>query len=65
MALGPNAQLIMNLVPALELVIGRQPPVPDLPPQESRKRRYLGRMRSINPLFCGSSAAGETMRCER
>ena len=48
MALGPNAQLIMNLVPALELVIGRQPPVPDLPPKEAQNRfrmvfrRFLG-----------------------
>ena len=47
-ALGPNGQLIVNLVPALELVIGRQPPVPDLPPQEAQNRfqmvfrRFLG-----------------------
>jgi PAS domain S-box-containing protein len=47
-ALGPNGQLIANLVPALELVIGRQPPVPDLPPQEAQNRfqmvfrRFLG-----------------------
>src|SRR5260370_10645068 len=31
-ALGPNAQLIVNLVPALEPVIGKQTPVPHLPP---------------------------------
>jgi PAS domain S-box-containing protein len=47
-ALGPNGQLIVNLVPALELVIGRQPSVPDLPPQEAQNRfqmvfrRFLG-----------------------
>jgi predicted ATPase len=47
-ALGPNGQLIVNLVPALDLVIGRQPPVPDLPPQEAQNRfqmvfrRFLG-----------------------
>src|SRR5467141_5393445 len=47
-ALGPNGQLIVNLVPALELVIGRQPPVPDLPPQDAQNRfqmvfrRFLG-----------------------
>jgi PAS domain S-box-containing protein len=47
-ALGPNGQLIVNLVPALELVIGRQPPVPDLPPQDAQHRfqmvfrRFLG-----------------------
>src|SRR6202035_1341112 len=47
-ALGQNGQLIVNLVPALELVIGKQPLVPDLPPQEAQKRfqmvfrRFLG-----------------------
>src|SRR3979490_3389149 len=47
-ALGPNGQLIVDLVPALELVIGRQPPVPDLPPQGAQNRfqmvfrRFLG-----------------------
>jgi PAS domain S-box-containing protein len=37
-ALGPNGQLIVNLVPELELVIGEQPPVPDLPPQDKKNR---------------------------
>jgi hypothetical protein len=37
-ALGPHGQLISNLVPELELVIGRQPPVPELPPQEAQNR---------------------------
>jgi len=47
-ALGPNGQLIVNLVPELELVIGKQPPVPDLPPQDAQRRfqmvfrRFLG-----------------------
>ncbi len=47
-ALGPNAQLMVNLIPQLELVIGPQPPVPDLPPQEAQGRfqlvfrRFLG-----------------------
>jgi predicted ATPase len=41
-ALGPNGQLIVNLVPALELVIGRQPPVPDLPPQDAQNRFQNG-----------------------
>src|ERR1700761_6736746 len=31
--LGPNGQLMVNLVPELELVIGKQPPVLDLPPR--------------------------------
>jgi PAS domain S-box-containing protein len=47
-ALGPNGQLIVNLVPELELVIGKQPPVPDLPARDAQNRfqsvfrRFLG-----------------------
>jgi PAS domain S-box-containing protein len=47
-ALGPNGQLMVNLVPELELVIGKQPPVPELPPQDAQNRfqmvfrRFLG-----------------------
>jgi PAS domain S-box-containing protein len=47
-ALGPNGQLIVNLIPELELVIGKQPPLPDLPPQDRQTRfqlvfrRFLG-----------------------
>jgi PAS domain S-box-containing protein len=37
-ALGPNGQLMVNLVPELELVIGKQPPVAELPPQEAQNR---------------------------
>jgi PAS domain S-box-containing protein len=47
-ALGPNGQLIVNLVPELELVIGKQPPVAELPPRDAQNRfqivfrRFLG-----------------------
>ena len=47
-ALGPNGQLIVNLVPELELVIGKQPAVAELPPQDAQNRfqmvfrRFLG-----------------------
>jgi PAS domain S-box-containing protein len=47
-ALDPNGQLIVNLVPELELVIGKQPPVADLPRQDAQNRfqlvfrRFLG-----------------------
>ena len=47
-ALGPNGQLIVNLIPELELMIGKQPPVADLPPQDAKRRfqmvfrRFLG-----------------------
>ena len=37
-ALGPNGQLMVNLIPELELVIGKQPSVPELPPQEAQNR---------------------------
>jgi predicted ATPase/signal transduction histidine kinase/CheY-like chemotaxis protein len=37
-ALGPSGQLIVNLVPELELVIGKQPPGADLPPQDAQNR---------------------------
>ena len=36
--LGPNAQLTVNFIPEVEFVIGKQPPVVDLPPQEARNR---------------------------
>jgi predicted ATPase/signal transduction histidine kinase len=47
-ALGASGQIIVNLIPELELVIGRQPPVSDLPPQDALNRfkmvfrRFLG-----------------------
>ena len=37
-ALGPNGLLIVNLIPELELVMGEQPPVPDLSPQDAQRR---------------------------
>src|ERR1700737_4568138 len=37
-ALGPNAKLIVNLVPELQLIIGEPPPVPDLPLQDAQRR---------------------------
>lgn len=36
--LGENAQLMVDLVPELELIIGPQQPVADLPPVEARNR---------------------------
>ncbi len=37
-ALGPNGLLIVDLIPELQLVIGEQPPVPNLSPQEAQRR---------------------------
>jgi predicted ATPase len=46
-ALGPHGQLIVNLVPELEFIIGKQPAVPDLPPQEAQNRFQLAFRRFI------------------
>ena len=40
-ALTPNASLIVDLVPELKLIIGEQPPVPDLEPQDAQRRFQL------------------------
>jgi PAS domain S-box-containing protein len=37
-ALGPNGRLVVDLVPELELLIGPQPPVPELAPREAENR---------------------------
>jgi PAS domain S-box-containing protein len=53
-ALEPNAQLIVGLIPRLELVIGPQPPVPELPPQQAQ-----GRFQLVFRRFVGVFAAQE------
>src|SRR5216684_1062961 len=40
-ALSPNGLLIADLVPELKLIIGEQPPVPDLEPQDAQRRFQL------------------------
>src|SRR5262249_34207860 len=54
---GPNGQLLVNLMPEVDLVIGKQPPVSDLPSQDTQIRfqmvfrRFLGVFaRSEHPL---------------
>jgi predicted ATPase len=47
-AMGLHGQLMVDLVPELEFVIGKQPPVPGLPPRDAQNRfqmvfrRFLG-----------------------
>jgi PAS domain S-box-containing protein len=47
-ALDSNGQLMVDLVPRLKLIIGEQPPVPELSPQDAQRRfqfvlrRFLG-----------------------
>jgi len=40
-ALDPNGQLMMDLLPELKLIIGEQPPVPELPRQDAQSRFQL------------------------
>ncbi|NLS06287.1 AAA family ATPase [Rhizobium sp. P32RR-XVIII] len=40
-ALGPNGQLMVDLVPELKLIIGDQQPVQELPPQDAQRRFQL------------------------
>ena len=40
-ALDPNGLLIVELVPELKYIIGEQPPVPELPPQDAQGRFQL------------------------
>src|SRR5579864_8042129 len=51
-ALDPNGQLIVNLVPELRLIIGDQPSIPELPPQDSR-RRFHTVFRRFMSVFAG------------
>src|SRR5262249_36903957 len=47
-ALGPNGRLMVDVVPELKLIIGHQPPVLELPPQDAQRRfqqvlrRFIG-----------------------
>jgi predicted ATPase len=40
-ALGPNGRLMIDVVPDLKLLIGEQPPVVELPPQQAHNRLQL------------------------
>ena len=53
-AVGSNGQLIVNLIPEVELIIGQQPPVSDAPPQEARNRFQMALLR-----FLGAFAGPE------
>src|SRR6266403_1249696 len=48
-ALGPNGLLMLDIVPELKLILGEQPPVPELPPQDAQRRFQLvfGRFISV------------------
>lgn len=40
-ALGPNARLVVDLIPELDIIIGEQPAVATLPPAEERNRLQI------------------------
>ena len=46
--LGPNGRLMTDLIPELNLIVGEQPPVPELEPQQAQRRfqfvfrRFIG-----------------------
>ena len=40
-ALGPNCQVMIDVIPELELIVGSQPPVPELEPIEALNRFRL------------------------
>src|SRR5262249_30444704 len=40
-AVGLNGRLMIDLVPELKLILGEQPPVPDLPPRDAQRRFQL------------------------
>jgi predicted ATPase/signal transduction histidine kinase len=52
-ALGPNGQLVIDLIPQLELILGKQPPVVELGPSEAQLRfgrvaqRFIGAFAEI------------------
>jgi PAS domain S-box-containing protein len=55
-ALGPNGQLMVDLVPELKLIIGEPQPVPELPPEDAQRRfqlvfrRFVGAFTREHPL---------------
>jgi PAS domain S-box-containing protein len=55
-ALGPNGQLMVDLIPELKLIIGEQQPVPELPSLDAQRRfqlvfrRFIGAFTQEHPL---------------
>src|SRR5260370_23964042 len=49
-ALGSNGRLMIDVVPELKVLIGEQPPVVELPPQQAQGRLQLGFRRLLGAL---------------
>ncbi len=50
-ALGPNGQVIIDVLPEIELIIGKQPPLPQLGSTEAQNRFNLG-FQNFMGVFC-------------
>ena len=50
-ALGSNGQIIIDVIPEVELIIGKQNPVPELPPTEAQNRFNLA-FQNLIQVFC-------------
>ncbi|MEG4121011.1 AAA family ATPase [Microcoleus sp. N9_B4] len=50
-ALGSNGQIIIDVIPEVELIIGQQNPVPELPPTEAKNRFNLA-FQNLIQVFC-------------
>src|SRR4029450_12985815 len=61
-ALEPNGRLMVYLVPALTLLIGDQPPVPELAPQDAQRRFQLVFRRFIGVFGPAGASAGALPR---
>ena len=57
-ALDPNARLMTDLIPELKLIIGDQPPVPELQPQQAQSRFQLVFRRLHRRLRPAGTSAG-------
>ena len=61
-ALGPNGQLMVDLVPELKLIIGDQPPVREFPPQDAQQRFQLVFRRLIGVFARPATSTGAVPR---
>ena len=46
-ALGQNGQIIVDVIPDIELILGKQPDLPELPPSEALNRFIFREMQSL------------------
>ena len=54
-ALGSNGQLIINVIPDIELIIGKQPPVTDVGVTEAQQNRFNQLFQQFIRVFCAKN----------